>query len=619
MAKLPRSPIAQDVRNNYQPVREARMSDADPVGRALQGAGDAGFEIANRMADAKIAVEGAKAETALQSRLDAEKRLLETATDIEPEELEARFRERAAAIVSEEAGRMTSPALKRAFGQLSGQKVESYSIQMRDVTRRKQVARIDSELLSLADSFQKTTEDPNSYFKDPSTGEPSVAEITLANAMSAIDRSAGILDEDVVKERKLRLQAAYDVGLTNMHVKNVERRLEAGNFAAAESYFRDNSKEISKAEQDKVEEVIRIKTREGGAITKADELFAAANGDYGTAITEAYKIPNPDERLAVESRLAQLKNQGDAAKLAADQALLEEGMGFIVEGRSLPSDLLRRASPMVIDRLQTEQRTRALWAQQMATATAQEKAAMREMSRGNYYRLKAQLNDPELAAAGFNAILADPALNALYENMTADEQGQFYNDVAAATKGGGAPADAVSKAYKSVVNLASAYMPENLSPKDYGKYFGGVGEGDPGVAYISANRKKPDAALVFEGELMRLVDEEMARTGGADIQADRAKQLVALAYAKAGEKKDGTTKYPISQDIAAGAVQTDMRRIALDFRQQNPAIWREATTLVRSQYPNASDELVLEEARRIEQRLATIRSGRGELGRFPME
>ena len=603
MAKLPRSPIAQDVRNNYQPVQQARMSDADPVGRSLEQAGDAAFEIGRRMADSKIATEAAEASIRLRSRLDEEYRLIENDTVGDPAGLESRFRLRASEIVNEEAAQMRSPALKKAFGTKAAESVENFSISMRDVTRRRQVEGAKADTLKVASAYEALASDPSKPRE--------LLEESRDDYIALVDRQyrLGIYSKDDAERLRLAADAAFRKGVSQRHLSTVDTLLDQGRAGEAEEYFKVNYGEIDPEARERAESVLEAKSLEATAITKADQFWADANGDYGTAITEAYKIQNPDERLAVESRLAQLKNQGDAAKAAADQALLEEGMGYIVDGRSLPSDLLRRASPMVIDRLQTEQRTRALWAQQMATATAQEKAAMREISMGNYRILKAQMvSDPEVARLGVEGILADPNLSRLWEGMSPDERGQFVLDAANARGSGGAPADAVSKAYKSVVNLASAYMPKNLSPKDYGKYFGGVGEGDPGVAYISANRSKPDPALVFEGELMRLVDEEMARTGGADIQADRAKQLVALAYAKAGEKKDGTTKYPIQQDIAAGVVETDMRRIALDYRQKNPAIWREATTLVRSQYPNASDATILEEARRIEQLLSFRRA-----------
>jgi hypothetical protein len=411
MAKLPRSPISEGVTNQYRPVREARASGADPVGQAMEQAGNAGFEIASRMADAKIAADAAEASIKLRSRLDEEYRAIENDMEGDPAGFEAKFRERAAAIASEEAGRMSSPAMKRAFGQISGQKVESYSIQMRDVTRRKQVARIDSDLLSLADSFQKTTEDANSYFKDPKTNEPSVAESALANAMSAIDRSAGILDEDVVKERKLKLQAAYDVGLSNMHVKNVDTRLEAGNFAAAESYFRDNSKEISKAEQDKVEEVIRVKTREGVAVRDADEIRAAHPGDLTAQLEKARQIEDVAVRKSVTDHIIAENARDVTATNAKQDAVRMAGMEPILNGGgmgSIPGDVLRDADADTVAYWQNLVDSRRERSARMATLSAEQKAALKAYETNVVGAINAvKDSDPDLYNRGPRAWMAE--------------------------------------------------------------------------------------------------------------------------------------------------------------------------------------------------------------------
>ena len=149
MARLPRSPISVDVQNNYRPVQEARASGADPVGQAMEGAGNAGFEIASRMADAKIAADTAEAAIKLRSRLDEEYRAIENDMEGDPAGFEARFRERAAAVANEEAGRITSPAMKRAFAMKSMEQTETYSINMRDTTRRRQVEGVKAQTMRM--------------------------------------------------------------------------------------------------------------------------------------------------------------------------------------------------------------------------------------------------------------------------------------------------------------------------------------------------------------------------------------------------------------------------------------------------------------------------------------
>jgi hypothetical protein len=598
MAKLPRSPIAAEVRNNYTPVREARASGADPVGGALERAGGAAFELGNRMAEAKIAVEGAKAETALQSRLDAEKRLLESATDIEPEELEARFRQRANQIVSEEAGRMTSPALRRAFAQVSGQKVESYSIQMRDVTRRKQVARIDSDLLSLADAFQKTTEDADSYFKDPTTGEPSVAEASLANAISAVQRSAGILEEDVVKARILKLQATYDTGLSNMHIKNIETRLEAGNFAAAESYFRENVKEIGKAEQDKVDQVIRLKTREGEAIIIGDELWDKANGDYNqylSLLRQDSRVNTPDVLTSLEARGAQRLAQTNAAASAKQAADLDKGMSYVVAGGKPPASWYLTADPGAAYTVQERVRAREEQVARMATMSAEQRVLQSQISKGNYYRLKAQLAGSDASALTFEGLLADPAMAALYENMTPDEQGQFYNDFVSNKKDVGT--NNVLKEYKNVIALAGAYLPEGMTDKGFRDKFKRLGEGDPADPRGNAGKTKSPAAVDLEGAILRLTEEELQRTRGAVITPERAKQIVALGYQEAGF---GTAP----EAVMVGNARADMEARILAARNEDPALWSRATAYNRSLNPNAGDDVIYDTFRELQDKRA---------------
>jgi hypothetical protein len=565
MAKLPRSPISEGVTNNYRPVREARASGADPVGQAMEQAGDAGFEIASRMADAKIAVEGAKAETALQSRLDAEKRLLETNPDIEPEELEARFRQRAAEIVSEETGRMTSPALKRAFGQVSGQKVETYSIQMRDVTRRKQVARIDSDLLSLADSFQKTTEDPNSYFKDPNTGEPSVAQATLASAMSAIDRSAGILDEDVVKERKLKLQATYDIGLSNMHVKNIDTRLEAGNFAAAESYFRDNSKEISKVEQDKVEEVIRIKTREGVAVRDADEIRAAHPGDLEAQLERARQIEDVTTRKTVTDLIV-AENARDAAATNAKQDTVRmAGMEPILKGGglgSIPASVLREADQDTVKYWQDLVDSRSERSQRMSTLSAEQRAALKAYEVNVVGSIKAvKDSDPDLYNRGPRAWMAEsPRLYAQYIALDEDARFGIEREIESSRTSGGkvTPADGL---YSQLLAGSTTF----------------------GVDLTAMKTENPDRYDQVIGALRNAADQEALALGDGALTVARRKEIfgtvLSTVYKNEGEmagfRPFGTPVGPLAIAPELNA-STEERRRALDIASLLPRDYQAA-------------------------------------------
>jgi hypothetical protein len=613
MAKLPRSPISEGVTNQYRPVQEARASGADPVGQAMEQAGDAGFEIASRMADAKIATDAANAEIGLRSDLDKLRRELEADSETAPEQLESVYRERATKMVADRAGAMQSPALRRAFGTQSAASVESGVINIRDVTRRKQVSSARAEALVLFDNYEKTTTDVLNYTK-PEDGGPSLAEKDRDTAIGLIERQrrAGIWDEDTAVEQTLKARAVYDLGLSNSHVFAIDAELERGDAASiarADAYFMKHSGEITQEQREKVRDFIEVKKNEGIAVTVSDELWTQSGENYGEflkLIREDKRITSPDQLLAAEARGAQRMNQRDAADKEKYDADLETGMASVVSGKRPPASWFATASPLAVDRIQTELRTRQEQSLRIAGMTASEKAEAKAVSERNYLSLTASLTDPQLVMAGRDAVLADPVIREAYDNMLLDDQNKFDKMIIDARGTGGVPADKTLKAYRDVVALVGVYAPDlgtkrvgfGSTPVTLETDFMGVGEGTPGDAYVNQSRKKTPAALALEGEVMRLVGEELQRTGGAPITDARAKQIVALGYAAAGEDpKTGQTKYPVPADIASGVIATDARTQIINFRRDNSAIWTKATQIVRSQYPDASDALVLEEAK----------------------
>lgn len=516
MAKLPRSPISADVRNTYQPVREARASGADPVGQALEGAGGAAFEIGNRVAQAKITADVTEASIRLRSRLDEEYRAIENDMQGDPAGFEARFRERASEVANEEAGRMSSPAMRKAFALKAQEDVGRLSTSMRDVTRRRQVEGVKAQTLKIGTDYETLAKD---------TSKPrELLEQSRDDYLALINRQveAGIYNPEQAESLRIGADNVFQAGVSQRHLANIDALADDGRAGEAEAYFKANYAEISPEQRETTENALQAKSLESRAITKADQFWSDAGGDYGTAIAEAYKITNPDERLAVESRLAQLKNQGDAAKSAADQALLEEGMGFIVDGRSFPSDLLRRASPMVIDRLQTEQRTRALWAQQMAAATAQEKAAIKqssEMSR-DYFKGFAALN-PEAYLAPMTEW--SPDMLEVWGQLMPEHKSEIMADIQTRQAKGGT-FDAADKTFKDLTAQVGLVGPENMRGADF-----------------SGPSKSKGRALeeekVVQASLYRQAQEHAARTGGAPITPQDSKVMIARAFREADPRR----------------------------------------------------------------------------------
>lgn len=598
MAKLPRSPISEGVTNQYRPVREARASGADPVGQAMEQAGNAGFEIASRMADAKIATDAANAEIGLRSDLDKLRRELEADSETAPEQLESVYRERASKMVADRAGAMQSPALRRAFGTQSAATLENGAIDMRDVTRRKQVSSARAEALVLFDNFEKTTTDVLNYTK-PADGGPSLAEKDRDTAIGLIERQrrAGIWDEDTAVEQTLKARAVYDLGLSNSHVFAIDAELDKGDAASiarADAYFMKHSGEITQEQREKVRDFIEVKKNEGIAVTVSDELWTQSGENYGEflrLIREDKRITSPDQLLAAEARGAQRMNQRDAAEKEKYDADLKTGMASVVLGKRPPASWFATASPLAVDRIQTELRSRQEQSLRIAGMTADEKAAMKDTSASNYLSLTAQLTDPELVLAGREAILADPGLRSIYDNMLPDDQNKFDKMVIDAKGTGGVPADKTLKEYKSVMAL-TGFMYEGLDK------IRGAGEGDPGVARVSANRKKSETAVALEGLILKRTGEELARTGGAPIEIDAAKRITAQAILEVTTNpKTGKSTYAMDPNVQMDIVETSARTQIISFRRDNPDIWSEATRLAG---PDANDAVILEKARRLQ-------------------
>ena len=588
----------QTAQNELRVVRNAQPSAAaaEVVGETITAFGELGM----RIQEARAEQEAANLEIEAGRRYDSLYRELEQDGEGNYEDFEKRLTEGSSKLRGELLGKVKSKAVRDAFDlRLKGME-SGYIVRTRDLMQRRGVEEVKAGLIGRMASLEDTANDMSVLYEetDPAKTETRTftreRDVVMAEIRSM--QAKGFIGKDEAEVYLQKVDTLAKKADSDRILNALDDALDSGDplqIAAAKQMFKDNDHRVLPEAREKAESVLEAKTLESRAITKADEFWAKSGGDYGAALNDAYGIQNPEERLAVEARLAQLKNQFDAAVAASDQAQFEEGLSYIVQDKPVPSSVFQKASPKVIKELQDLQRSRREQSLRMASMTADQKAAMKDVSEGNYLKLTAQLTDPQLVLAGRDAVLADPGLRELYDNMLPGEQNKFDQMIIDAKGTGGVPADKTLKAYKDVVALVATSMP------NYAKDFRGLGEGDPGVARISQGRTKKASVLDFEGAVMRMVGEELARTGGAEITQDRAKQIAALAFAEAGAKKDGTTKYPIPKDVASGIVATEARTQIIEFRRDNPELWSETTAMVRSKYPDASDALILAEAQRI--------------------
>lgn len=548
MAKLPRSPISEGVTNQYRPVREARASGADPVGQAMEQAGNAGFEIASRMADAKIAADAAEASIKLRSRLDEEYRAIENDMEGDPTGFETRFRERAAAIASEEAGRMSSPAMKRAFGAKSMELTETYSINMRDVTRRRQVEGVKAQTMRIGADYEALAADPSKPRE--------LLDETKDSYLSLIDQhqKAGIFTPDVAEAARIAAGEVYRSGVTTRHLTNLDDLVDRERFGEAELYLNANDHEMDPAEAQKARDVFETKKREGESVTIADELWDKSGGNYDqflTMIREDPRVKGTDMLQAVEARGAVRKNQTEAARDATDQKMLDTGMEYVTTGKSIPASVMRDASPKVRDMLQTEQRSRSLWDQQMATLSAEEKAAIKEASNisKDYLKGFAALV-PEQYMAGPSKWVGE--LNDVWTSLSPEHKGEVLADINTRAAGGGT-FNAADVVLKDLIAQIPMIGPANRVGKDF-----------------SGNSKSTGDALAEERDvvasLYRQAQDYAKRTGGAPITPTESKIIIARAfrsvnpelYPQVGATNPGGYLNPIRSRLAVVADLKDI-------------------------------------------------------------
>lgn len=297
------------------------------------------------------------------------------------------------------------------------------------------------------------------------------------------------------------------------------------NYEAARTYFEINRGDFMANDAAKMEAALNTQGLELRAIGTADKFWADTGGDYGAAIVEARKISNVEERTKVENRLAVMKNQDDAAKAAKDAEDLEEGMSYVVQGASIPAAWAAGASPIVIDRIQAEQRTRELWAQQMSTLNAEERRAVKEASAisKDYFKSVASLN-PEAYLAPRTTW--DEDMLATWDSLVPEHQADVLSDIAQ-RQAQGQTFDSLDKTFKDLVAQVPVLGPENMKAKNLTAGSKGTG----------ADRTFTDEEKAVRASLYRQAQEYSARSGGAPVSPQESRVMIARAFREADAKR----------------------------------------------------------------------------------
>jgi hypothetical protein len=234
----------------------------------------------------------------------------------------------------------------------------------------------------------------------------------------------------------------------------------------------------------------------------------------------AAKVTDPRERAELEARINTLKTQGDAAQSARDESDLREGMGFVVTGQPLPAEYRRRVSPLVLDRIQTEQRTRALWEQQMATSSAEQKAALKQASQLSLDYLKVMGVTPGWREVYMSGPDNWPdEVKAEYERLSPEHKADIEIDIAT-KKAAGGTVNAADAIIADVVRGIPVFGPPEMRGKDFS------------LTSKSTGKTLEEERAVL-ASIRRQAEDYSRRSGGAPITPQDRKIMIARAFREA--------------------------------------------------------------------------------------
>ena len=518
MPRMPSDRIEGQVSNNVRPTRLTRASGAAPEARALQQVGGVVQEMGDRIRTANIQAEVVDAQFSLRDELDQAYRELERDMEGDPAEFEQRMRTKSKEIVSKVGGNMSSPMHKRLWEQASQRDVESFAIQSRDLTYKRQIDGAKAKTIEAGTKYEAVVKDPSKSRDQLEQGYTDFKGLVDAQL------EAGLYTQTEAAQLKAQAEVNFKSGVSLRHVSEIDHRMDAGDFASAEEYFKTNYGEIDPARREQSESAIEVKGVEQKAVQRADAFMVDAAGDYGKALEKARKVKDVDLRLKIESRLTTMKGQDEQAD-ALEQKDVKEGLlDHVISGGSLasaPADLVRRADAFTLDYIQQEQRQRQVWAQQMSTLTAQERAAVTQMSAiGKDHLQGFRALEPEVYMMGPEYWKTEaPHLHEAYQLLKPEHRSEIVMDIRK-RQATGNTVDTTDSVFKDLIAQVPMLGPENRKGKDFSK--GSDGKGS------KRTYSKEEAAV--RASLYQQAQEHAKRTGGADITPQESRVMIARAF-----------------------------------------------------------------------------------------
>ena len=513
--KLTRITDHREVANTRTAVQEYRRdaSAAAAYYGEVSRAGSALEELGARLRTAEIESELASAQLQAADRLDKVYRELEQDSEIDPDEVETRYREQAEAILAEEGGRISAPAFQRAWrAQAEAISVEG-TIQARTLGHKKRTDRVRANVLDVGAKYKTQAEDLSV--------SPEMMERSAQTYMQLIERQrrSGVFSEEQATAFKIEAEETLRAGKSLRHMANIDALADQGRWGEAEEYMLQNYGEIDSASREQVKDVIRARTLEAEVIQGADNIWNASGRDYDEAIAKMAEIEDPARRKAMEARIAQLDAQDKNAEAARQQDAHDEGLTVLINGGSYASispSLLSEMGAQNAYRLQEIDRRRQEEAAKSAEMNAATKAQLKALSQMNEGFINTRrAENPELYLMGPSVWANEaPELAEAFENMRGEDQIAMMEDIAQ-RRTGGLETDAIDKIMAELIPAIEFY-----GPSDVGGDFKKGSKKNGFSATEKAVRK----------ELYALAREHSRKTGGELPTAEEARRMVAQAF-----------------------------------------------------------------------------------------
>ena len=357
----------------------------------------------------------------------------------------------------------------------------------------------------------------NAIAEAPSSPTVNFHMARARDALTEKFRDAGFADEALDQQVKQALGQSHTVILDQL--------TNEGRYEEASAYFEKHRGDFLEVDARSVKAAMDEKDRELKQFAKADAIWVKAGGDYAKALEDVRKETDPRVREVLEGRIAVLKNQDEAATKATQAAVINDALMAITSGRDVPQEVMRRADGPTRSFIQDELRQTRLQAQQMATLTAQEKAAMKEASNISKDYIK-----------GFSALapaeyLAGPSewsgdLAETWATLTPEHKAEVYADIATKVASGQSYT-ATDKVFKDLIDQIPILGPENQKGVNYTT----GSQGSPGKRTFTPEEK------AVRSSLYRQAQEHAQRTGGAPITPADSDLMIKRAFREANPKR----------------------------------------------------------------------------------